>query len=155
MAAQFAAFAQTWPCRVLKIIQGVNCPMVAPSGVLLSRAGAAPSTSESQENGFRKHSRGKAGVRATCTQAGGRAGPQRRGQLEQGAVPWLRCQKPGLELPPLCKQRGHRHQRPPLMEQIGLKGKQSAQRKQHMAIWGDLLGETRSCSRCSLGKFCL
>lgn len=38
--AQFAAFAQhTWPHRVLKIIQGANCPVVAPSGVLLSRAG--------------------------------------------------------------------------------------------------------------------
>jgi len=42
------------PCRVLKTTQGANRPVGGPSGVLLSRAGAASSTSKSQENGFKK-----------------------------------------------------------------------------------------------------
>lgn len=133
--AQFAAFAQdTHPHRVLKIIQGAE---VAPSGVLLSRAGAAPSTSESQVLGSTVGGKGWGESHLQ---------PARREEMSAGsrssALAMLPKQlPPGLELPPLCK---HHHQLPALMEQIGLKGKQNSQRKQHMVIGVDLLGETCS-----------
>lgn len=99
----------------------------------------------------------KAGVRVTCTPSQeGRAAEKRSAGERSSALATLPKQlPPGLELPPLCKQRGHCHQLPALMEQIGLEGKQSRQRKQHMVIWVGLLGETCSCSRWSQGKFCL
>lgn len=113
LMAQFAAFAQhSWPYRVSKIIQDVNCPVVAPLSVLLSRAGAAPSTSESQENGFRKPSGGK-GWGESHLQPGrraGRAAEERSAGAGSSALATLPKQlPPGLELPPLCK---HRHQHP-------------------------------------------
>lgn len=106
--------------------------------------------------GFRKHSWGGKGWGESHLQPGRRAGreaEERSAGARSSALATLPKQlPPGLELPPLCK---HRHQLPALMEQIGLKGKQSTQRKQHMVIGVDLLGETCSCSRCSQGKFCL
>lgn len=42
-----------------------------------------------------------------------------------------------------------------LMKQIGPKGKQNRERKQHMVIRVDLLDKTCSCSRWSQRKFCL
>lgn len=82
----------SWPLRVLKMTQGAKRPVGGPSSVLLSRTRAAPSMGESQENGFKKCTGVKAGVRATCIQQGGRGRRRRRGQLKQQAVPRLHCQ---------------------------------------------------------------
>lgn len=104
LMAQFAAFAQhTWPHRVLKIIQGANCPVVAPSGVLLSRAGPQVSHRKMVLGSI---VRGKAGVRATCTPSQeGRAAEERSAGARSSALATLPKQlPPGLELPPLCKQ---------------------------------------------------
>lgn len=44
----------SWPSRVFKITQGANRLLAESSAVLLTRTGAAPSASKSQENSLKK-----------------------------------------------------------------------------------------------------
>lgn len=112
--------------------------------------GGSPSfTGKSQENGFKKCTRGKAGMRATCSHRGGRGRRLQRGQLKQQAVPRLRCQnssRRGLNYR-LCANtpRGCHDQLPSFDEADRAERKTERGEKQHMVIRLDLLGETCSC----------
>lgn len=131
--------------------------MGGSSGVLLSRTRAASFTSKSQENGFKKCTRGKAGMRATCSQRGGRGRRRRRGQLKQQAVPRLRCQnssRRGLNYR-LCANtpRGCRDQLPSFDEADRAERKTERGEKQHMAIRLDLLAKRAPAPAGTRGSF--